>query len=110
MMRSLFSGVSGLKNHQTAMDVIGNNVANVNTTAYKANRVIFSDIVNQTIADATAPTDTSGGQNSKQIGLGVQISAIAKDMTEGSAQNTDCPLDFTIQGEGYFAVLSFDGT
>jgi len=110
MMRSLFSGVSGLKNHQTAMDVIGNNVANVNTTGYKANRVIFSDIVNQTIADATAPTDTSGGQNSKQIGLGVQISAIAKDMTEGSAQNTDCPLDFTIQGEGYFAVLSFDGT
>ena len=110
MMRSLFSGVSGLKNHQTAMDVIGNNVANVNTIGYKANRVIFSDIVNQTIADATAPTDTSGGQNSKQVGLGVQISTIAKDMTEGSAQNTDCPLDFTIQGEGYFAVLSFDGT
>lgn len=110
MMRSLFSGVSGLKNHQTAMDVIGNNVANVNTTAYKANRVIFQDIVNQTISDATAPNGNLGGKNAKQVGLGMGVSAIAKDMTEGSAETTDGPLDFSIKGEGYFVVENADGS
>ena len=111
MMRSLFSGVSGLKNHQTAMDVIGNNVANVNTTAYKANRVIFQDIVNQTISEATAPNGTtSGGVNSKQVGLGMSIAGISKDMTEGSAESTESPLDFSIQGEGYFIVENKDGS
>ncbi len=108
MMRSLFSGVSGLKSHQTAMDVIGNNVANVNTTAYKANRVIFSDLVSQTISEASAPTENNGGQNPKQVGLGSTISAIAKDMTEGSSQHTEGPLDFKISGEGYFIVEGAD--
>ena len=109
MMKSLFSGVSGLKNHQTAMDVIGNNIANVNTTAYKANRVIFKDIVNQTVSDATSASGNSGGKNPSQIGLGMAVSTIAKDMTEGSAQSTDVPLDFSVQGEGYFVVLNADG-
>lgn len=108
MMRSLFSGVSGLKSHQTAMDVIGNNIANVNTTAYKANRVIFSDLVSQTISEASAPTNSNGGQNPKQVGLGSTISAIAKDMTEGSSQHTEGPLDFKISGEGYFVVKGTD--
>lgn len=111
MMRSLFSGVSGLKNHQTAMDVIGNNVANVNTTAYKANRVLFQDIVSQTISDATAPSGTNlGGKNAKQVGLGMAVSAIPKDMTEGSAETTGGPLDFSIKGEGYFIVKNADGS
>ena len=104
MMRSMFSGVSGLKNHQTAMDVIGNNVANVNTAAYKASKVVFQDIVSQTVSEATAATANVGGQNSKQIGLGMSIAGISKDMTEGSTQSTDDPLDFAIHGEGYFVV------
>lgn len=109
-MRSMFSGVSGLKNHQTAMDVIGNNVANVNTTAFKASRVIFQDVVSQTVSEAVAPTTSTGGRNSMQIGLGVTIGSVSKDMTEGSAQTTDSPLDFTIKGEGYFVVQNVDGT
>lgn len=109
MMRSLFSGVSGLKSHQTAMDVVGNNIANVNTTSYKANRVVFSDLVSQTISEAAGPTGDNGGQNPKQVGLGVTISAVSKDMTEGSAQSTDGPLDFSIAGEGYFVVQGANG-
>lgn len=109
MMRSLFSGVSGLKSHQTAMDVIGNNIANVNSTAFKANRVVFCDLVRQTISEASAPTNNNGGQNAKQVGLGASISAIAQDMTEGSSQHTDAPLDFKISGEGYFVVQGVDG-
>ena len=108
MMRSLFSGVSGLKSHQTAMDVIGNNIANVNSTAFKANRVVFCDLVRQTISEASSPTDNNGGQNAKQVGLGASISAIAQDMTEGSSQHTDAPLDFKISGEGYFVVQGVD--
>lgn len=109
MMRSLFSGVSGLKTHQTAMDVIGNNIANVNTTAFKAGRVTFKDLVSQTISEATAPNGNLGGRNSMQVGLGVALSAITTDITEGSAQNTEMPLDFRIVGEGYFVILNPDG-
>ena len=69
MMRSLFSGVSGLKNHQTRMDVIGNNISNVNTTGFKSSRVTFADMISQTLTGASAPTDTLGGTNPKQIGL-----------------------------------------
>lgn len=109
MMRSLFSAVSGLKSHQTAMDVIGNNVANVNTTGYKGSRVVFQDIFSQTISSATAATDTTGGINGKQIGLGVGMSTIGMNMTEGSTQSTSRPLDFAISGEGYFVVQSGGG-
>lgn len=113
MLRSLFSGVSGLKNHQTAQDVVANNIANVNTTGFKASTAGFQDIVSQTVSAASAPTGTGaaatlGGKNSKQIGLGVTIAGISKDMTEGSTQTTDRPLDFAIHGEGYFVVK--DGT
>jgi flagellar hook protein FlgE len=104
MMRSLFSAVSGLKNHQTAMDVIGNNVSNVNTTAFKSSRVIFQDIYSQTISSATAPTANSGGSNSKQVGLGVTISEIGLNMNEGSTQTTSNALDLSISGEGFFVV------
>lgn len=104
MMRSLFSAVSGMKSHQTGMDVIGNNVANVNTTGYKGSRVIFQDIFSQTLSSATAPTTSTGGINAKQIGLGVSISTIGMNMTEGSTQSTSYPLDFAIAGDGFFVV------
>ncbi|MPM15773.1 Flagellar basal-body rod protein FlgG [bioreactor metagenome] len=110
MMRSLFSAVSGLKNHQTAMDVIGNNVANVNTTGYKTSRVIFQDIYSQTLSSATAPTTTTGGVNAKQVGLGVTVSSIGMNMTEGSTQSTSYALDFAISGEGFFVINDGSGT
>lgn len=110
MMRSLFSAVSGLKNNQTAMDVIGNNVANVNTIGYKSSRVVFQDVYSQTISSATAPTDSSGGINAQQVGLGVMIASIGLNMTEGSTQATTNTLDFAITGEGFFVVQASDGS
>ena len=76
MMRSLYSGVSGLKNHQTRMDVVGNNISNVNTTGFKSSRVTFSDTLSQTLSGASAPTENRGGTNPKQIGLGSATSSI----------------------------------
>lgn len=105
MMRSLFSGVSGLKNHQTRMDVIGNNIANVNTVAFKASRVTFEDILSQTIEGARSPqVGGAGGVNPKQVGLGVRISSIDTLFTQGGLQTTDNPTDFAIQGDGFFVV------
>jgi len=110
MMRSLFSAVSGLKNHQTALDVVGNNIANVNTIGFKASSVVFSDIFSQTISTATAASDTMGGTNAKQIGLGVTIAGIKTSTKEGSTQSTDSTLDFSIDGEGYFIIQAADGS
>lgn len=110
MMRSLFSAVSGLKSNQTAMDIIGNNIANVNTIGYKTNRTVFQDIFSQTISSATAPTTDTGGRNPKQVGLGTTISTIGTNMTEGSTQSTSNPLDFAISGEGFFVVDSGSGS
>lgn len=110
MMRSLFSAVSGLKSNQTAMDIIGNNIANVNTIAYKTSRTVFQDIFSQTIATATAPTADTGGRNAKQVGLGTNISTIGMTMTEGSTQSTSNPLDFAISGEGFFVVDNGSGS
>jgi flagellar hook protein FlgE len=104
MMRSLFSAVSGLKSNQTAMDIIGNNISNVNTIGYKTSRTVFQDIFSQTISNATAPTAARGGSNAKQVGLGATISTIGMNMTEGSTQSTSNPLDFAISGEGFFVV------
>lgn len=104
MLRSLYSGVSGLKSHQTKMDVIGNNVANVNTYAYKANRTAFSDVFSQTISGGSAPTDELGGVNAKQVGLGVQVAAINTNWTPGSAQATENALNVMISGDGFFMV------
>jgi flagellar hook protein FlgE len=105
MMRSLFSGVSGLKNHQTRMDVIGNNIANVNTVAFKAGRVNFEDILSQTVEGARSPqAGGMGGVNPKQVGLGMGISSLDTLFTPGSLQSTDNPTDFAVQGEGFFIV------
>ena len=104
MMRSLFSGVSGLKNHQTRMDVIGNNISNVNTTGFKSSRVTFSDTLNQTMTGAAAPTENLGGTNPKQIGLGSAISSIDLLFTDGSVQSTGKNTDLCLSGNGLFVV------
>jgi flagellar hook protein FlgE len=91
------------------MDIIGNNISNVNTTAYKASSVIFSDIYSQTISEATGASGNAGGSNAKQVGLGMEISSIRSSITEGSTQSTGNTLDFTISGEGYFIVKASDG-
>lgn len=106
MMRALFSGVSGLKAHQQKMDVIGNNIANVNTVAYKASRVTFSDILSQTLSSATGSNSTTGrgGSNAKQVGLGVQLSSIDMLMTTGSTESTGNATDLAINGDGFFIV------
>ncbi len=109
MMRSLFSGVSGLKAHQTRMDVIGNNIANVNTTGYKAKRMNFSDMLYQTTQAASGPSQNVGGINPRQIGLGVKTAAINTTITqEGATQSTGNPFDLKLTGEAFFVVS--DGT
>ncbi|MCL1976139.1 MAG: flagellar hook-basal body complex protein [Firmicutes bacterium] len=104
MMRSLYSAVSGLRNHQTRMDVIANNIANVNTVGYKTSRVVFQDIFSQTSRNASSSTGIIGGTNPIQIGLGITLSAIDVIQTESAFARTDRPLDFMIEGEGLFII------
>ncbi|MDE5803492.1 MAG: flagellar hook-basal body complex protein [Lachnospiraceae bacterium] len=107
MMRSLFSGVSGLKTHQTRMDVIGNNIANVNTTAYKSSSMVFSELISQTTRKASGPNAATGagGVNARQIGLGVMGAAINMNITgQGAAQSTGNPFDIMISGSAFFIV------
>ncbi|PLR75100.1 flagellar basal body rod protein FlgG [Bacillus sp. UMB0728] len=104
MLRSMYSGISGMKNFQTKLDVIGNNIANVNTFGYKKGRVTFKDMVSQTVSGATGSGDNLGGMNPKQVGLGSQLSAIDTIDTQGSLQTTGRVLDLGIQGDGYFQV------
>ena len=104
MMRSLFSGVSGLKNHQTRMDVIGNNISNVNTTGFKSSRVNFEDSLSQTLTAASSASDTTGGTNPKQIGLGVKVSAIDVNFKDGSVQSTGINTDLCLSGNALFVV------
>ncbi len=104
MMRSLYSGVSGLKVHQTKMDVIANNISNVNTTAYKSGRVTFSDYFSQTLSSGQSGNATRGGINPMQVGLGANIASIDINMTQGSNQRTDRSLDCMISGDGFFIV------
>ncbi len=103
-MRSLFSGVSGLKNHQTRMDVVGNNISNVNTTGFKASRVSFQDMLSQTISGAAKPEENRGGVNPKQVGLGMTIASIDRIFTQGSLQTTGNQTDLAISGDGFFVV------
>ncbi|MBE6099047.1 MAG: flagellar hook protein FlgE [Anaerovibrio sp.] len=104
MMRSLFSGVSGLKNHQTRMDVIGNNISNVNTTGFKSSRVNFEDSLSQTLTAASQASGTTGGTNPKQIGLGSRISAIDVNFKDGSVQSTGINTDLCLSGNALFVV------
>lgn len=108
MMRSMFSSVSGLKSHQTKMDVIGNNIANVNTVGFKSSRATFQEIFSQTLSSGSAPDSTTGrgGTNPMQVGLGMKVDSISTDMTQGSVQRTESPTDLSIEGEGFFIVRS----
>ncbi|MDT3424521.1 flagellar hook protein FlgE [Paenibacillus forsythiae] len=110
MLRSMYSGVSGMRGFQTKLDVIGNNIANVNTIGFKSGRVMFKDIMSQTVSGVTAPNDgAQGGINAKQIGLGVSIGSIDTMHLAGSAQTTNNPTDLRIDGDGFFLVrLSAD--
>lgn len=104
MLRSLYSGVSGMKNFQTELDTIGNNIANVNTYGYKKGRVTFKDAISQTLASATP------GTSAQQVGLGSQIGSIDTVDTSGSPESTGRPLDFAITGDGYFRVADGNNT
>lgn len=106
MMRSLYSGISGLKSHQTAMDVVGNNISNVNTTGFKSSRVTFADTLNQTLSSASAPAGNIGGINAKQIGLGSGVAAIDTIFTDGSVKSTGLNTDMCLSGNGLFVVHS----
>ena len=105
MMRSLYSGVSGLKTHQTKMDVIGNNIANVNTVAFKSSSTTFSDLMYQTVANSSGATNTRGGVNARQIGLGVTTGSTSVNITTpGATQTTGDGWDLKITGNSFFIV------
>ena len=104
MMRAMFAAISGLKQHQTMLDVVANDIANVNTLGYKANRVTFKDSLSQLQRGGAAATAGQGGQNPAQIGLGVSLSSIDAVMGGGALQSTGNVLDVAIQGEGWFRV------
>ena len=106
MMRSLYSGVSGLQNHQTRMDVIGNNISNVNTNGFKRGRVNFQDMISQQLSGAAKPTDELGGVNPKEVGLGMTVASIDNVFTQGNLQSTGVSTDIAIQGNGFFIMKS----
>ncbi|MEN8906885.1 MAG: flagellar hook protein FlgE [Clostridiales bacterium] len=106
MMRSMFSGVSGIIAHQTKMDVIGNNISNVNTLGFKASRVTFQEVFSQTLRGSGAPDAATGrgGTNPMQVGLGISVSAVDTISSRGSSQRSDNPTDVSINGDGFFVV------
>ena len=106
MLRALYSAISGLRSHQTMLDVTGNNIANVNTTAFKASATQFQDTLSQLTKGASGPQATAGGSNPAQIGLGVQVAAISTNFSQGSAQATGRATDMMISGDGFFVVQS----
>ena len=104
MLRSMYSGISGLRTHQTMMDVVGNNIANVNTAGYKGSSTVFQDVLSQTLQGASAPRAGDGGTNPAQVGLGVKLGAISTNFAQGASQATGRATDMAIQGDGFFAV------
>jgi flagellar hook protein FlgE len=104
VLRSLFSGITGLRQHQTLMDVVSNNISNVNTAGYKTSSVVFEDTLSQLVRAASSPGNGVGGVNPAQVGLGVQLGAISTNFAQGSAQNTGRSTDLMIQGDGFFVL------
>lgn len=104
MMRSMFAGISGLRSHQTMMDVVGNNIANVNTAGFKASVITFQEALSQTLQGPSAATDDSGGSNGIQIGLGTKVGSIGTVFTQGATQVTGRTTDIAIQGDGFFVL------
>jgi len=110
MLRSMYSGISGMKNFQTKLDVVGNNIANVNTAGFKKGRITFQDLMSQTSSPAQGSENERGGINAVQVGTGTQIGSIDNVHTQGFLQNTERPLDLMIDGDGFFVVEMPDGT
>lgn len=104
LINSLFSGVSGIRNHQAMLDVIGNNIANVNTIGYKGSRVTFSDTFNQFVRYGTNPSDTSGGTNTFQVGLGMKLNSVDRNWNQGTFERTGITTDLALQGDGLFIL------
>ena len=104
MLRSLFSSISGMRANQTMMDVVGNNIANVNTIGYKSSSAMFEDTLSQMLQGASAPSSTAGGSNPAQIGLGVRLAAITTSFTQGAAESTGRSTDLMLQGDGFFIM------
>ncbi|SDI93969.1 flagellar basal body rod protein FlgG [Natribacillus halophilus] len=109
MLRSMYSGISGLQNHQTKLDVIGNNIANVNTAGFKKGRFTFQDMISQQVQGATEPGADQGGTNPVQVGLGSQTGTIDTLHTQGAMQPTNRELDLAIGGDGYFRIQNPEG-
>src|SRR3954468_18647700 len=101
MLRSLFSGISGLRAHQQMMDVTGNNIANVNTAGYKSSQVVFQDTLSQLLQAAGSPTASNAGTNPAQVGLGVRVAGINTNFAQGAAQATGRSTDLMVQGDGF---------
>ena len=110
MMRSMFSGVSGLRVHQTMMDIIGNNIANINTVGYKSGAITFQSMLSQTLKGASASTDLKGGTNPIQVGLGSKMGSVDVNFVQGNLQSTGKVTDMALQGEGFFILNSSAGT
>lgn len=104
MLRSLYSGISGLRSHQTMLDVTGNNIAGVNTTGFKGSSVEFQDTLSQLVRNSGLPQDATGGSNPAQVGLGVQVAAISTNFAQGAAQSTGVPTHLMIAGDGFFVA------
>lgn len=110
MMRCMFAAVGGLQAHQTRMDVVGNNIANVNTVGFKSSRVTFQDVFYQTLSGGSAAGDVRGGTNPKQVGVGMTVSTIDTSQTQGNVQPTGIGTDLMIQGDGFFILGNEDGS
>src|SRR5664280_1483615 len=106
MLRSLFSGISGLRAHQAMLDVTGNNIANVNTVGFKSSLTQFQDTLSQELKGAGAPQAGVGGTNPAQVGLGVRVAGITTNFQQGAAQLTSRSTDMMINGDGFFTVRS----
>jgi flagellar hook protein FlgE len=104
VLRSMFSAISGLKAHQTKLDTVGNNIANVNTVGYKSSQTVFQDTLSQVLSNGSAPTETTGGTNPAQVGLGVKVAGITTNFSQGSTQSTSRSTDFMISGDGFFVT------
>src|ERR671921_107728 len=104
MLRSLFTGISGLRAHQQMLDVTSNNIANVNTAGYKSSSTVFEDTLSQTITGAGAPAGLNGGTNPMQVGLGVQLAGTSINFSQGSNQYTGRTSDLLINGDGFFVL------
>lgn len=109
MIRSLYSGVSGLTTHQVRMDVIGNNIANVNSHGYKSHRATFRDIYYQTAISPTSGKAAYAGNNPSEVGYGVQLGSIDKDMSQSNGQSTNSAYDMMLEGDGFFMIATYDG-